>query len=390
MAEERFDVLVAGAGLPGLALAAAAAQSGLSVAMADAEPIAATAHDPATLDLRVYAVSPGSAQFLRAIGAWQRLDPERIAAIEAMDVRGDRGARLEFTAYDLGERALAWLVEERELRNALVAAALEAGVVPFGGMPFVGLQFTAEAAELALPDSSLTARLLVAADGLHSWVRHAAGMTADPKPYGQTGVVAHFRCAKAHHGIARQWFRADGSVLAWLPLPGRHISMVWSAPDAAARALLDLTPAALAWEVAKAGEHALGELTSISAVAGFPLSSLRLPTTVAHRLALVGDAAHGVHPLAGQGVNLGFGDGQVLAEVLAARGPVADPGAPVLLARYARRRTEPVFAMQAVTDGLARVFGPGLPWLAGLRNAGMAAVDRLPLVKRVLAQPALR
>lgn len=398
-----FDVVVAGAGLPGLALATAAARAGLSVAIADAAPIAAgtapsdagvdaatAPPEPGSFDIRVYAVSPGSAAFLRDIGAWQRLDPDRLAAIEGMDVRGDRGARLEFSAYDLGERALAWIVEERALRQALVAAALESGVEPFGGAPFVGLQFTADAAALALPGHTLEGRLLVAADGVQSWIRRTAGISTEPKPYGQRGVVAHFSCERAHHGLAHQWFREDSSVLAWLPLPGRRVSMVWSAPEALATELLDLSPQALAARVADAGGRALGEMTAISPSAGFPLASLRLATTVAHRLALVGDAAHGVHPLAGQGVNLGFGDALALADVLATRGPVADAGAPVLLARYARRRTEPVLAMHAVTDGLVRLFGPRQPWLAALRNAGMAAVDRLPLLKRALAQPALR
>lgn len=383
-----FDVVVAGAGLPGLALATAAAHGGLAVAVADAAPIAAV--EPRGLDLRVYAVSPGSAAFLRAIGAWQRLDPERMTPIEGMDVRGDRGARLQFSAYELGERALAWIVEEQALRNALVAAALEAGVVPHGGMPFVGLQFTPATAELSLPDATLAARLLVGADGLHSWIRQAAGITAEPKGYGQIGVVAHFVCERAHHGVARQWFRDDGSVLAWLPLPGRRMSIVWSAPETLARELLALEPEARAARVMAAGGSELGALTPISSAAGFPLASLRLPTTVAHRLALVGDAAHGVHPLAGQGVNLGFGDALVLADVLSARGPVSDAGAALLLARYARRRLEPVASMHAVTDGLAQLFGRREPWLGVLRNAGMAAVDRLPLLKRVLAQPALR
>ncbi|MCL4763773.1 MAG: FAD-dependent monooxygenase, partial [Burkholderiales bacterium] len=117
---------------------------------------------------------------------------------------------------------------------------------------------------------------------------------------------------------------------------------------------------------------------------------LRLPAMVAHRLALVGDAAHGVHPLAGQGVNLGFGDAEALAAILAQRGPLADPGAPLLLERYARRRAEPVLAMQTVTDALARLFGAPPRWLGWLRNAGLSAVDRLPPVTRALAQPALR
>jgi 2-polyprenyl-6-methoxyphenol hydroxylase-like FAD-dependent oxidoreductase len=120
------------------------------------------------------------------------------------------------------------------------------------------------------------------------------------------------------------------------------------------------------------------------------LQYLRLPTSLAHRLALVGDAAHGIHPLAGQGVNLGFGDAEALAGVLASRAPVTDPGEPALLTRYARRRAEPVLAMQLVTDGLARLFGQPAPWLRLLRNAGLSAVDRLPALKRALAQPALR
>jgi 2-octaprenyl-6-methoxyphenol hydroxylase len=146
----------------------------------------------------------------------------------------------------------------------------------------------------------------------------------------------------------------------------------------------------LALRVADAGGSALGALSPITPGAAFPLSSLRLPTPVAHRLALVGDAAHGVHPLAGQGVNLGFGDAQALADVLAERGPVRDVGAPILLERFARRRAEPVLAMHAVTDGLVRLFAPRGAWLRRLRNTGLSAVDRLPFVKRALAQPALR
>jgi ubiquinone biosynthesis UbiH/UbiF/VisC/COQ6 family hydroxylase len=386
-----YDIVVAGAGLPGLAFAAAAAGSGLSVAIADAAPICAPEHDASTYDLRVYAISPGSAAFLRAIGAWQALPADRVTAVESMQIEGDAGARLEFCAYDLGERAMAWIVEERALRAALVEAAVEAGVASFGGAPFVGLNFSATDAQLTLQGGeALAGKLLVGADGLRSWVRQAAGMTAEPRPYGQVGVVANFACERAHHGVARQWFRRDGSVLAWLPLPGRRISIVWSAPDAQARELLALSPDALAARVGEAGAHTVGALAPISGSAGFPLALLHLPSTVGPRLALVGDAAHGVHPLAGQGVNLGFGDAFVLAQVLAERGPVADPGAPVLLARYARRRVEPVLAMQSVTDGLSRLFGARHPWLSALRNAGLAAVDRLPFVKRALAQPALR
>jgi len=386
----RADVLVAGAGLVGLALAAALARNGMSVTLLDrVQPSAAT--DPATWDQRVYAISPGSAAFLARLGAWQALSCERIEAIESMRIVGDTGATLNFSAYEIGERALAWIVEERSLRAALLPAVHVPGIDSVSGAEFASLAWSAQEGTLTLADGRrYSARLIVGADGVNSWVRHAAGIVAEPRPYGQQGVVANFDCDLAHHGCARQWFRDDGSVLAWLPLPGRRISIVWSAPDALARELLALSPEALSERVADAGAKVLGELRMITPPAGFALSSLRLPTSVAHRMALVGDAAHGVHPLAGQGVNLGFGDAQALAAVLSERGPVGDAGAPILLERFARRRAEPVLAMHAVTDGLVRLFGPRTPWLRTLRNAGLSAVDRLPMIKRALAQPALR
>ena len=386
-----YDVLIGGGGLVGLALAPALARAGLKVALVERAEIAAPEFDPDTYDTRVYAISPGSAAFLARIGAWHHLPTERVTAIETMRVEGDGGGVLRFSAYELGERALAWIVEERVLRRALVPLVHAAGVEVFGGAGFRNLQWSVDAAELELEGGhKLTARLVVAADGVRSWIRERAGIVAEPRTYGQTAVVANFACQRAHHGCARQWFRNDGGVLAWLPLPGRRMSMVWSAPDALATELMALDPRALADRVAGAGSGALGALEVITPPASFPLSFLKVPTSVAHRLALVGDAAHGVHPLAGQGVNLGFGDAGALSAVLAERGPVRDPAAPILLERYARRRAEPVLAMQMVTDGLVRLFGPNAAWAKSVRNLGLAAVDRLPLLNRALAQPALR
>jgi len=387
-----YDVLIAGAGLVGLALAPALVGLGLRVALADRMPVAMPAlpDGDADWDPRVYAISPGSATFLRSVGGWQALPPERITAVESMRVAGDGGATIAFSAYDLGERALAWIVEERALRAALVPCARIAGVDTYAPRSFAALAWSADAGTLDFDDGTrVTARLVVAADGLHSWVRGAAGIEAAIKPYGQTAVVAHFGCERAHHGCARQWFLPDGGILAWLPLPGHRISIVWSAPAALAAELLALDASALAARVAAAGQHALGVLETLAPPAAFPLAFMRLPASIAHRLALVGDAAHGIHPLAGQGVNLGFGDAEALCAVLRERGPVTDAGAPALLERYARRRVEPVQAMQTVTDGLVRLFGASNPLLKALRNLGMSAVDRLPLAKRLLAQSAL-
>jgi 2-octaprenylphenol hydroxylase len=387
-----FDVLIAGAGLVGLALAPALAEARLRVALTDRAPIALPPQfGDDEWDVRVYAISPGSAAFLARLGVWQALPAERLTAIETMHVVGDDGAALDFSAYEIGERALAWIVEERLLRAALVAAVRAADVATLAPKVFRALTWSPEDGRLAFDDeSAVAARLLVGADGVRSWVRHAAGIVAAPKPYGQTAVVANFGCERAHHGRAYQWFRSDGGVLAWLPLPGRRMSMVWSAPEAQADELQGAAPSDLASRVAAAGGHALGALECITSAAAFPLSFLRLPHVVAHRLALAGDAAHGVHPLAGQGVNLGFGDAEALASVLRERGPVDDPGAPLLLDRYARRRAFPVVAMQVVTDGLAHLFRSEAAWVRRARNLGLTAVGSFPPARRLLAQSALR
>jgi 2-octaprenyl-6-methoxyphenol hydroxylase len=387
------DVLIAGAGLVGLSLACALGAAGRSVALVDR---AAVTSPPPPVgdddwDTRVYAISPGSVAFLRSLGAWQSLPADRVAPVEAMVVEGDAGALLRFSAYELGERALAWIVEERALKAALVPLLAKAGVALHAPCALDSLTFAPDGCVLRCDgDKTLRARLAVGADGLRSHVRETAGIVAETKAYGQTGVVANFNCERAHLGRAFQWFLDDGGVLAWLPLPGRRVSIVWSAPSALAGELLALPADALAARVAERGRHCLGAFEAITPAAGFPLQLSKLPTTVAQRVALVGDAAHALHPLAGQGVNLGFGDAEALAAVLRDSGPVTDPGEPLLLERFARRRRAPVVAMQLVTDGLARLFGTTLPLVRTVRNLGMTAVDRLPPAKRLLAHSALR
>jgi 2-polyprenylphenol 6-hydroxylase len=394
-----YDVAILGAGLVGLSLAVSLARSGMRIAIVDRSNVDDSSVDASPgssgdedWDARVYAVSPGSVAFLSSIGAWQRLQSDRLCAIESMEVRGDAGGALTFSAYELGERALAWIVENREIQSALVRTVRETpGIEVLAPRTPSSIAWSAAAAELRFDDGdALSSRLIVGADGVRSWTREQAGMHHAPSSYSQRAVVANFASEQAHRGRAFQWFLPDGGVLAWLPLPGRRISMVWSAPEPLANELIALDGDALAERVASAGARALGALTTITAPAGFPLSLLKLPSVIAQRLALVGDAAHGVHPLAGQGVNLGFGDAAALCSILAGRGAVLDPGSPLLLQRYARQRFEPVFAMQGVTDGLVRLFGSRSPFVGALRNRGMSLVGSLGPLKRLLAQPALR
>ena len=392
MTDVDYDVVVLGAGPVGLAVAAALGGEGLGVALLERGALAA--YDGPSgdddWDQRVYALSPGSAEFLRGLGAWQRLPPERLAAVEAMDVHGDAGGTIVFSAYDLGERALAWIVENRELCATLVEAVRTcAAVTVLAPCEPRAITWQADSALVALGDGRcLSTRLIVGADGVHSWVRREASIACEPRAYGQTAVVANFVAEHAHRGRAFQWFVDGQGVLAWLPLPGRRISIVWSAPDAVAQELLALDAAALAQRVAAGGGRVLGELALITPAAAFPLSFLKLESQVGPRLALVGDAAHVVHPLAGQGVNLGLGDAATLAAVLKAGVAVGDVGASILLERYARKRALPVLSMQMVTDGLVRLFA--VPALRVLRNRGMSLVGGIAPFRRLLAQPALR
>ncbi len=231
----------------------------------------------------------------------------------------------------------------------------------------------------------LRCALLVAADGVHSPLREHMGLSAEFKWYDHQAIVANYRTDRPHGGIARQWFSA-GEVLALLPLPGNHVSLVWSARQDHARRLLEKTPAqrvaaiqgviglpASGAQNAPVQPEALEELIPPQ---GFNLRLMRPSALVLPRFALVGDAAHGVHPMAGQGLNLGLQDASTLASVLLNRGPGPDCGDWSLLRRYARARQEPVAAMQGLTDGLYRLFGNEQWGLPLLRNWGLNQVNQ--------------
>ena len=383
-----FDVVIVGAGLVGASFALALRGTGLKLALVEAQAPAAVAD---SWDSRVYAISPGSAAFLQGLGVWKRLEPGRISPVHEMHIHGDAAdAQLRFSAYEAGVAELASIVESRRLQSVLWQALEHQHELELICPELcTALQLRDDAAELALAGGrTLRARLVVAADGMHSWARQAAGIAAALKPYGQKGVVANFACARPHHDTAFQWFRGDG-VLAYLPLPGQRMSIVWSTPDAHAAELLALSPDALGAQVAAAGKDALGELSLLCAAQQFPLALQRAARLAAPRFALIGDAGHVLHPLAGQGVNLGFGDASALAGVLQQREPFRDPGEIRLLRRYERARAEDILALAWVTDGLQRLFAAPGGGVAKLRNAGLNLTNALPVLKNLLIRRAL-
>lgn len=403
MNSERYQVVIVGAGLVGAAAALALGRQGLRVALIERQP--PSVPDDAW-DTRIYAITPANQRFLERIGAWQRMDAGRVQPVFRMDVAGDTGGAVRLDAYESGVSHLAAIVESGRLQHALWQALEAEGSVALHCPAAIDSLVREDAfTRLTLADgTALEAELVVGADGAASRIREWAGLASTLTPYGQSGVVANFECEIPHRGTAFQWF-FDSDILAWLPLNGHTtprglqptvdrsppsggncMSMVWSTRTAHADELVALDAAALAAQVQAAGHDRLGALRLLTPAAAFPLRLIRVEASIAPGLALIGDAAHGVHPLAGQGVNLGFGDAEALADVLAQHRR-AYCGDVRVLQRYARQRAEPVQRMQALTHGLHHLFADSRA--AWLRNAGMTLVDRLPPLKAALVREAM-
>ncbi|WP_416190576.1 FAD-dependent monooxygenase [Neisseria sp. CCUG12390] len=377
------EILIIGGGLVGAAAAVALKRQGRDVALLEIRPAETDLHRLETgWDARIFAISPANQALLQSLDVWP--SESRIQPVSVMDVRGDNGGRIEFKAADIPAPRLIAIAENRWLLAALWRQ-IRALDIPVITQKAVGLETGIQTASVHLENGdTVQAKLIIGADGANSWVRAQAGIKVRENPYGQHGVVANFTTEKDHGGTAFQWFK-NGEVLAYLPLPDRKISIVWS--TSTPEKLTSLTPEDLAAAVTAAGEGVLGKLSSLSPAFAFDLVLRRPETTFAPRVLLIGDAAHTIHPLAGQGVNLGFGD---VIELQKMARNTADIGAYQFLKRFAQNRLEPVRTMQYGCDALFRLFAdetlPALPWL---RNTGLDWVNATPFVKNRLIKHAM-
>lgn len=387
----RSDLAVVGAGLVGSAFAAAAARAGFKVVLLEAQQPRAAAPG-ADVDLRVSALSRASERLLREVGAWDEVPPGLRCAYERMVVwdATDDAAEVRFDAAEIGEPSLGHIVENRALQAALWRAAGDAGAVLRAPAAVAGLEAGARSAALALADGTrVEARLIVAADGAGSKLRTLAGLEVEGSDYDQHAVVAHLQPERPHQATAWQRFQPGGP-LALLPLADGRVSIVWStSPDQAAE-LLALDDAAFGAAVTDASGARLGALRAASSRARFPLRRQHATRYCGERVVLIGDAAHVVHPLAGQGVNLGFDDAVALLAALAqARADGDDLGEPATLRRYERSRRGANAGMVALMDGFKRLFGADSRAVALLRDAGLKAFERSGPLKRAVMRRAM-
>jgi 2-octaprenyl-6-methoxyphenol hydroxylase len=388
------DMVIVGGGLVGLSLAAALGRAGLSVVVVDREAPGAAAGD--AFDGRASAIAWGSAQALAGIGLWPRLvlQAEPIRDIRVSD--GDSTLFVHYDHRDVGDHPLGYIVENRHIRRALYAFLAET--------PEVTLLAPAAVERLAADGHGVEARLVgghvikarlaVACDGRNSPMREAAGIAVTRWDYPQTGIVCAITHEAPHRGIAHERFLSAGP-FAVLPLPdsedGAHrSSIVWTERRELAPAMLELPDDEFSGEIQSRFGQALGRIRVAGRRWSYPLGLLQAGRYVAGRLALAGDAAHAIHPIAGQGLNLGLRDVAALAECMVDAFRLGlDIGGAEVLARYERWRRFDSLVLIAATDGLNRLFSTDLEPLRVARDLGLGLVDALPPVKRLFMRHAM-
>ena len=395
-----LDIAIVGGGITGLALAGLLGDlrrpdgEALSICLLEGRPPGPPTPEPA---LRVSAISPASHAVLATLGVWDQLPPDRVSPYERMCVwqaGGKPGERhsISFAAAEVGTDVLGYIIENHSVRWALwQRLAASPAITLLTDCELTRAAEEADACVLECADGrSIRARLLVGADGAGSWTREQLSYRFVRRDYEQVALVARIGTAVPHAATAWQRFLPSGPV-AMLPLADGSSSLVWSCPTAEAERLRQLEPGAFAAELRSALDDTLGELSCLSTVAGFPLAMGYAPHYSTRRSVLIGDAAHRVHPLAGQGVNLGLLDAAQLAAELAAHLQLscADPGDPLVLRRYERARKGDNMLTMGAMDAINRVFGDDYAGLGELGGLGLDVVDRLTPLKRRFATYAM-
>lgn len=398
MADLAVDVCVVGAGPVGGTLACRLAAGGVRVAVIDRAALPPMEHPD--FDGRAYAVAAGSRRLLEAAGLWDALPqaPSPILDIRVSDGRvGQRASSLflHFDHQDVGDQPFGWMVEARALRVALNTHMHRMAGLVVHAPAEADVTRRADGAVVQVSDGpAIACRLVVAAEGRGSPLREQAGIPVTRVPYRQRGIVSAVAHERPHHNTALEHF-LPGGPFAQLPMGptegAPHVSaVVWTERTAAADRVIALDDAAFGREVARRLGGHLGAVRPIGRRWIYPLSAMHAQRYVDTRLALVGDAAHGIHPIAGQGLNLGFRDVMALSElVIAAVQEGADPGAATLLAQYQRRRRPDNLLMLAATDVLDRLFSTDNPLLRAARDLGIAGVHRMPGLKRMFMRQAM-
>ena len=380
----RLDVAVAGGGVVGAACALALARAGLDVALVEARPVPRwLAEQP---DLRVYALAPDNAALLDALGVWPQVVRARAQPYRKMRVwDAGGGDELAFDAATLARDELGWIVENGLLVDRLWAALVAAGVQVHCPARVQGMEQDEAGVRLQLDDGTrLEARVAVAADGGASELRRLAGLDVDAHDYGQRGVVAFIETADPHQETAWQRFLPTGP-LALLPFTQGRSSIVWTLPEAEAQRVLALDDAAFALELTDASAARLGRAQPVSERAAFPLRRQLVRQQVAGRVLVLGDAAHVVHPLAGQGVNLGLRDVAALrAEVESAQARRVDWASAHRLQRWARRRRSDNTVSAYAFEGINRLFSNADPLAVLARGPLLGLAGKLPPLTRAL------
>jgi 2-octaprenyl-6-methoxyphenol hydroxylase len=386
-----IDVLIAGGGFAGLALAIALRQGlGESFAVTVADP--AFAHEKSR-DMRASAIAAAARRLFETVGAWQAVeqDAQPILDMVVTDSRLDDAVRPTFLTFegDVAEgEPFAHMIENRHLIDALTARAREKGVA-LHAAPLIGFETASRAVRAQLKDGGdIAARLLVGADGARSAVREKAGIAVHGWDYDQSAIVTTVGHERDHNGRAEEHFLPAGP-FASLPLTGKRSSIVWTESTKEAGRIVALPDTEFHAELEKRFGLKLGDIEVIGPRRAFPLGLFTARSFIADRIALIGDAAHIIHPIAGQGLNMGLRDAAALAEVIADAARLGlDPGAPDVLERYQRWRRFDTMSMGIATDGLNRLFSNRSDGSRALRGLGLGLVERMPALKRVFIREA--